>query len=35
VNGAQVTGKRFILGARQLIGNGFLLPATIDTTVEK
>jgi prepilin-type N-terminal cleavage/methylation domain-containing protein len=35
VNGAHVTGKRFILSARQLRGNGFLLPATIDTTVEK
>jgi prepilin-type N-terminal cleavage/methylation domain-containing protein len=35
VNGAHVTGKRFILGARQLGGNGFFLPLTLDTTVEK
>ena len=35
VSGAHVTGKRFILGARQLRGVGFLLPATLDATVEK
>jgi prepilin-type N-terminal cleavage/methylation domain-containing protein len=35
VQGAQVTGKRFILSARQTGGNGFLLPAALDTTVEK
>jgi len=35
VQGAQVTGKRFILSARQSAGNGFLLPAALDTTVEK
>jgi len=35
VQGPQVTGKRFILSARQAGGNGFLLPAALDTTVEK
>ena len=35
VNGAHVTGKRFILSARQLGGNGYFLPLTLDATVEK
>jgi prepilin-type N-terminal cleavage/methylation domain-containing protein len=35
VSGAHVTGKRFILSARQLRGGGFLLPAALDATVEK
>jgi len=35
VQGSRVTGKRFLLGARQIGGNGFVLPLTLDTTVEK
>jgi len=35
VNGATITGKRFILGVRQQGGNGFFQPITLDTTVEK
>jgi Tfp pilus assembly protein PilV len=36
VKGSQVTGKRFLLGARQAAGGaGFFLPLTLDTTVEK
>jgi Tfp pilus assembly protein PilV len=35
VKGSQITGKRFLLGARQTGGNGFFLPLTLDTTVEK
>jgi prepilin-type N-terminal cleavage/methylation domain-containing protein len=35
VQGSRVTGKRFLLGARQVGGNGFALPLTLDTTVEK
>jgi type II secretory pathway pseudopilin PulG len=35
VNGPQITGKRFLLGARQTGGAGFFLPLTLDTTVEK
>jgi prepilin-type N-terminal cleavage/methylation domain-containing protein len=35
VNGAHVTGKRFLLSARQVGGTGFFLPLTLDTTVEK
>jgi len=35
VQGSRVTGKRFLLGARQTGGNGFVLPLTLDTTVEK
>lgn len=35
VQGSRVTGKRFLLGARQTGGNGFVLPITLDTTVEK
>jgi Tfp pilus assembly protein PilV len=35
VNGPQVTGKRFLLGARQIGGTGYFLPMTLDTTVEK
>ena len=35
VKGSQVTGKRFLLGARQAGGTGFFLPLTLDTTVEK
>ena len=35
VNAAQVTGKRFLISARQLGGAGYVLPLTLDTTVEK
>jgi prepilin-type N-terminal cleavage/methylation domain-containing protein len=36
VNGTNVTGKRFILSARQQGGNGgYFRPLTLDTTVEK
>jgi Tfp pilus assembly protein PilV len=35
VNGSQITGKRFLLGARQVGGLGFFVPLTLDTTVEK
>jgi Tfp pilus assembly protein PilV len=35
VQGSRVTGKRFLLGARQTGGSGFVLPLTLDTTVEK
>jgi hypothetical protein len=35
VNGVHVTGKRFLVGARQLGGTGYFLPLTLDTTVEK
>jgi len=35
VGGPQVTGKRFLLGARQIGGTGYFLPMTLDTTVEK
>jgi prepilin-type N-terminal cleavage/methylation domain-containing protein len=35
VNGNIVTGKRFIIGVRQQGGNGFFLPVTLDSTVEK
>ena len=34
-NGATVSAKRFILGVRQLGGNGFFQPLTLDTIVEK
>ena len=33
--GSQVSGKRFLLGARQVGGVGFFVPLTLDTTVEK
>jgi hypothetical protein len=32
---SRVTSKRFILGVRQLGGNGFLPPVTLDTVVER
>jgi hypothetical protein len=35
VNGTHVTGRRFLLGARQLSGGGYFMPITLDTTVEK
>ena len=35
VNGTNVTAKRFLLGARQVGGNGYFPPMTLDTTVEK
>lgn len=35
VSGNLVTSKRFILGVRQVGGNGFFLPITLDSTVEK
>jgi type II secretory pathway pseudopilin PulG len=35
VNGTNVTAKRFFISARQLGGNGFFPPITLDTTVEK
>ena len=34
-NGFTVGSKRFILGVRQLGGNGFFLPITLDTMVTK
>jgi prepilin-type N-terminal cleavage/methylation domain-containing protein len=36
VNGAQhVTGRRFLISARQIGGQGYFLPLTLDATVEK
>lgn len=35
VKGSQINGKRFLLGARQTGGQGFFVPLTLDTTVEK
>jgi hypothetical protein len=35
VNGSVVTGKRFLLSSRQIVGTGYFLPMTLDTTVEK
>ena len=35
VNGPTITSKRFILGVRQQGGNGFFLPITLDTMVER
>jgi prepilin-type N-terminal cleavage/methylation domain-containing protein len=35
VNGAHITGKRFLIGARQIGGQGYSLPITLDATVEK
>jgi len=35
VSGNLVTSKRFVLGVRQQGGNGFFLPITLDSTVEK
>jgi prepilin-type N-terminal cleavage/methylation domain-containing protein len=35
MNGAHVTGKRFLIGARQVGGQGYFLPLTLDATVEK
>ncbi len=34
-NGQIITGKRFIVGARQIGGAGFVLPVTLDTMVAK
>lgn len=34
-NGSTASAKRFILGVRQLGGNGFSLPVTLDTMVAK
>lgn len=34
-NGATAASKRFILGVRQIGGNGFFLPITLDTMVAK
>ena len=34
-NGSTVSSKRFILGVRQLGGNGFFLPITLDTVVAR
>ena len=35
MNGPNITGKRIILGVRQQGGNGFALPVTLDTMVER
>jgi hypothetical protein len=36
VNAAQhVTGRRFLISARQIGGQGYFLPLTLDATVEK
>ncbi len=35
VNGATISSKRFIVGVRQLGGNDYSQPITLDTTVEK
>ncbi len=32
---AHVTGRRFLIGARQIGGQGYFLPLTLDATVEK
>jgi type II secretory pathway pseudopilin PulG len=34
-NGSTVSSKRIILGVRQVLGNGFLEPVTLDATVSK
>jgi prepilin-type N-terminal cleavage/methylation domain-containing protein len=34
-NGAHVTGKRFLISARQVGGQGYSVPITLDATVEK
>jgi prepilin-type N-terminal cleavage/methylation domain-containing protein len=34
-NGAHVTGRRFLIGARQIAGQGYFVPLTLDATVEK
>lgn len=34
-NGSTVSAKRFILGVRQIGGNGFFQPVTLDTMVER
>jgi type II secretory pathway pseudopilin PulG len=34
-NGSTAASKRFILGVRQLTGNGYFLPITLDTMVAK
>ncbi len=34
-SGAHVTGRRFLIGARQIGGQGYFLPVTLDATVEK
>jgi len=35
VSGPTITGKRILLGVRQLGGNGYVLPVTLDTMVER
>lgn len=35
VNGAHITGRRFLIGARQIGGQGFFVPLTLDATVQK
>jgi prepilin-type N-terminal cleavage/methylation domain-containing protein len=35
VHGAHVTGRRFLISARQIGGQGYFLPLTLDATVEK
>ncbi len=34
-NGTHVTGRRFLIGARQIGGQGYFLPLTLDAMVEK
>jgi Tfp pilus assembly protein PilV len=34
-NGAHVTGRRFLISARQIGGQGYFVPLTLDATVEK
>jgi hypothetical protein len=34
-NGSIITSKRFIVGARQVAGAGFVLPVTLDTLIYK
>jgi hypothetical protein len=34
-NGAHVTGRRFLIGARQIGGQGYFLPLTLDATIEQ
>jgi prepilin-type N-terminal cleavage/methylation domain-containing protein len=35
MNGSTISGKRFIVGARQVGGTTFVLPVTLDTVVNK
>jgi xanthine/uracil/vitamin C permease (AzgA family) len=34
-SGAHVTGRRFLIGARQIGGQGYFLPLTLDATIEQ